>query len=119
MPMIRKDANDVVYKTKKGKFAAVVEEIVRRHATGQPILVGTVNVETSEMLSRLIDLRGVQHEILNAKNHAREADIIAQAGSVNAVTIATNMAGRGHRYSVGRQPGLPCPPQNAAGGAYG
>ena len=104
MPMIRKDANDVVYKTRKGKFNAVVEEIVKRHATGQPILVGTVNVETSEMLSRLIDLRGVPHEILNAKNHAREADIIAQAGSVDAVTIATNMAGRGTDILLGGNP---------------
>ena len=104
MPMIRKDHNDVVYKTRKGKFAAVVEEIVARHATGQPILVGTVNVETSEMLSRLIDLRGVPHEILNAKNHAREADIIAQAGSVDAVTIATNMAGRGTDILLGGNP---------------
>ena len=104
MPMIRRDDNDVVYKSKKGKFAAVVEEIVRRHATGQPILVGTVNVETSEMLSRLIDLRGVRHEILNAKNHAREADIIAQAGSVDAVTIATNMAGRGTDILLGGNP---------------
>ncbi|NLI21937.1 MAG: preprotein translocase subunit SecA [Clostridiales bacterium] len=104
MPMIRKDHNDVVYKTRKGKFAAVVEEIVARHATGQPILVSTVNVETSEMLSRLIDLRGVPHEILNAKNHAREADIIAQAGSVDAVTIATNMAGRGTDILLGGNP---------------
>ena len=104
MPMIRKDENDVVYKSKKGKFNAVVEEIVRRHATGQPILVGTVNVETSEMLSRYIDLRGVKHEILNAKNHAREADIIAQAGSVGSVTIATNMAGRGTDILLGGNP---------------
>ncbi len=103
-PMIRKDDNDVVYKTKKGKFGAVVEEIVKCHATGQPILVGTVNVETSEMVSRLIDLRGVPHEVLNAKNHAREADIIAQAGSVGAVTIATNMAGRGTDILLGGNP---------------
>jgi len=94
----------VVYKTRKGKFTAVVEEIVRRHATGQPLLVGTVNVETSEMLSRLIEMRGVRHEVLNAKNHAREADIIAQAGSVNAVTIATNMAGRGTDILLGGNP---------------
>ena len=104
MPMVRKDYNDVVYKTRKGKFAAVVEEIVKRHATGQPILVGTVNVETSEMLSRYIEMRGVPHEILNAKNHAREADIIAQAGSVDAVTIATNMAGRGTDILLGGNP---------------
>ncbi|MCE5343189.1 MAG: preprotein translocase subunit SecA [Eubacteriales bacterium] len=104
MPMIRKDENDVVYKTRKGKFTAVVEEIVKRHATGQPILVGTVNVETSEMLSRYIDLRGIPHEILNAKNHAKEAEIIAQAGSVGSVTIATNMAGRGTDILLGGNP---------------
>ena len=100
-PMIRKDLNDMVYKTKNGKFKAVVEEIVKRHATGQPILVGTVNVETSEMLSHLIDLRGVPHEVLNAKNHSKEAEIVAQAGHVGAVTIATNMAGRGTDIMLG------------------
>ncbi|MDD3410213.1 MAG: preprotein translocase subunit SecA, partial [Eubacteriales bacterium] len=103
-PMIRKDLNDMVYKTKNGKFKAVVEEIVKRHATGQPILVGTVNVETSEMLSHLIDLRGVPHEVLNAKNHSKEAEIVAQAGHVGAVTIATNMAGRGTDILLGGNP---------------
>ena len=103
-PMIRTDLNDVVYKSKKGKFNAVVEEIVKRHATGQPLLVGTVNVETSEMLSRMIELRGVPHEVLNAKNHAKEAEIVAQAGSVGAVTIATNMAGRGTDILLGGNP---------------
>ena len=103
-PMIRKDLNDVVYKGRKAKFAAVVEEIVKRHATGQPILVGTVNVETSEMLSYLIKLRGVKHEVLNAKNHQKEAEIVAQAGHVGSVTIATNMAGRGTDILLGGNP---------------
>ena len=103
-PMIRKDMNDVVYKSKKGKFNAVVEEIVARHQTGQPILVGTVNVETSELLSHLIKLRGVPHEVLNAKHHQKEAEIVAQAGHVGAVTIATNMAGRGTDILLGGNP---------------
>jgi len=103
-PMIRDDMNDVVYKTKRGKFNAVVEEIVARHKTGQPILVGTVNVETSEMLSRMIKLRGIQHEVLNAKNHQKEAEIVAQAGQFGAVTIATNMAGRGTDILLGGNP---------------
>ena len=103
-PMIRKDLNDMVYKTKRGKFNAVVEEIVKRHQTGQPILVGTVNVETSEMLSHLIKLRGVSHEVLNAKNHQKEAEIVAQAGHVGAATIATNMAGRGTDILLGGNP---------------
>ena len=103
-PMIRKDLNDMVYKTKRGKFNAVVEEIVKRHQTGQPILVGTVNVETSEMLSHLIKLRGVSHEVLNAKNHQKEAEIVAQAGHVDTVTIATNMAGRGTDILLGGNP---------------
>ncbi len=103
-PMIRKDLNDMVYKTKRGKFNAVVEEIVKRHQTGQPLLVGTVNVETSEMLSHLIRLRGVPHEVLNAKNHQKEAEIVAQAGHVGAVTIATNMAGRGTDILLGGNP---------------
>ena len=103
-PMIRKDLNDMVYKTRRGKFNAVVEEIVQRHQTGQPILVGTVNVETSEMLSHLIKLRGVSHEVLNAKNHQKEAEIVAQAGHAGAVTIATNMAGRGTDILLGGNP---------------
>lgn len=103
-PMIRKDMNDMVYKTRKGKFCAVVEEIVARHQSGQPILVGTVNVETSEMLSHLIKLRGVPHEVLNAKNHQKEAEIVAQAGHAGAVTIATNMAGRGTDILLGGNP---------------
>ncbi|MEG2207610.1 MAG: preprotein translocase subunit SecA [Clostridia bacterium] len=103
-PMIRKDSNDMVYKTRRGKFNAVVEEIVTRHKTGQPLLVGTVNVETSEMLSHLIKLRGVPHEVLNAQNHQKEAELVAQAGKENAVTIATNMAGRGTDILLGGNP---------------
>ncbi len=102
--MIRQDMNDMVYKTRKGKFSAVVEEIVTRHKSGQPLLVGTVNVETSEMLSHLITLRGVEHEVLNAKNHQKEAEIVAQAGHYGAVTIATNMAGRGTDILLGGNP---------------
>lgn len=103
-PMIRKDMNDVIYRTKKGKYAAVVEEIVKRHATGQPILVGTVSVEVSELLSGMLDRRGIPHEVLNAKHHAREASIVAQAGKLGAVTIATNMAGRGTDILLGGNP---------------
>ena len=103
-PMIRKDMNDQIYRSKKGKYAAVVEEIIRRHATGQPVLVGTVSVEVSELLSRMLDMRGVPHEVLNAKHHAREASIVAQAGHFGAVTIATNMAGRGTDILLGGNP---------------
>ena len=103
-PMIRKDLNDVVYKTQRGKYNAVVEEIIKRHATGQPVLVGTVSVEKSEMLSRMLDLRGVPHEVLNAKHHEKEAEIVAQAGHYGAVTIATNMAGRGTDILLGGNP---------------
>ena len=104
MPMIRQDLNDVVYRGKKGKYEAVVEEIIRRHQTGQPLLVGTISVEVSEMLSRMLSLRGVSHEVLNAKHHAREAAIVAQAGHYGAVTIATNMAGRGTDILLGGNP---------------
>ncbi|MBR4444211.1 MAG: preprotein translocase subunit SecA, partial [Clostridia bacterium] len=100
-PMIRKDLNDAVYMTQKGKFNAVVEEVVRRHATGQPILVGTVSVEKSEHLSHMLDQRGVKHVVLNAKYHEKEAEIVAQAGRKGAVTIATNMAGRGTDILLG------------------
>ncbi len=103
-PMIRKDLNDVVYKTVRGKFSAVVEEIIRRHETGQPILVGTVSVEKSEVLSRMLELRGIPHEVLNAKHHEKEAEIVAQAGHFGAVTIATNMAGRGTDILLGGNP---------------
>ena len=103
-PMIRKDLNDMIYTTKKGKYQAVVQEIIRRHATGQPVLVGTISVEVSEMLSRMLEMNGVEHEVLNAKHHAREAQIVAQAGHYGAVTIATNMAGRGTDILLGGNP---------------
>ncbi len=103
-PMIRKDMNDMIYRTKKGKYKAVVEEIISRHATGQPVLVGTVSVEVSELLSHMLDMRGIPHEVLNAKHHAREASIVAQAGHFGAVTIATNMAGRGTDILLGGNP---------------
>ncbi|MDO4548310.1 MAG: preprotein translocase subunit SecA [Clostridia bacterium] len=101
MPMIRVDMNDSVYSTAKGKFEAVVEEVVKRHSTGQPILVGTVSVEKSELVSRMLSLRGIKHVVLNAKFHDKEAEIVAQAGQKNAVTIATNMAGRGTDILLG------------------
>ena len=104
MPMIRVDMNDMIYRTKKGKYNAVVEEIIKRHQTGQPILVGTVSVEVSELISRMLQLRGIPHEVLNAKYHAREASIVAQAGHYGAVTIATNMAGRGTDILLGGNP---------------
>ncbi len=103
-PMIRVDMNDMIYRTKKGKYEAVIEEIVKRHQTGQPILVGTVSVEVSELLSHMLSMRGIQHEVLNAKHHAREASIVAQAGHFGAVTIATNMAGRGTDILLGGNP---------------
>ncbi len=100
-PMLRKDQSDLVYKNEQSKFEQVVEDITRRHATGQPVLVGTTSVEKSELLSRLLAKKGVRHEVLNAKNHAREAAIIAQAGRLGAVTVATNMAGRGTDVMLG------------------
>ncbi len=103
MPMIREDYPDLIYKTEKAKFNAVIEEIIEYNGTGQPLLVGTISVEKSEMLSRMLKRRGVRHNVLNAVNHAREAEIISQAGQKGAVTISTNMAGRGDRYSPGRQ----------------
>ncbi len=104
MPMIRQDHNDSVYVTMKGKFNAVVEEIAERHATGQPVLVGTISVEKSEVLSDMLKRRGVRHEVLNAKYHAKEAEIVAQAGKYGQVTIATNMAGRGTDIILGGNP---------------
>ncbi len=100
-PLLREDAADSVYKTEAGKYRAVIEEIVKRHATGQPVLVGTVSIEKSEMLSSMLKRRGVKHEVLNAKNHDKEALIVAQAGKKDAVTIATNMAGRGTDIMLG------------------
>ena len=104
MPMIREDLNDVVYRSKKGKYTAVIDEIVNRHKTGQPLLVGTISVEVSEQLSAMLKRRGVDHEVLNAKHHAREASIVAQAGHLGAITIATNMAGRGTDILLGGNP---------------
>ena len=94
-PIIRKDANDLVYKTKREKYNAVIDEIVRLVEAGRPILVGTTSVEVSELLSRMLKLRNISHNVLNAKLHHKEADIVAQAGQKGTVTIATNMAGRG------------------------
>ncbi|MGH9278367.1 MAG: preprotein translocase subunit SecA, partial [Acidimicrobiales bacterium] len=93
--MVRIDQPDLVYKSEDGKFGAVVDDIAERHEKGQPVLVGTVSVEKSEKLSRLLDKRGIQHSVLNAKHHEREAVIVAQAGRMHGVTVATNMAGRG------------------------
>lgn len=94
-PIIRKDANDLVYKTKREKYNAVIDEIVRLVEAGRPVLVGTTSVEVSELLSRMLKLRNISHNVLNAKLHHKEADIVAQAGQKGTVTIATNMAGRG------------------------
>ncbi|RZU32995.1 preprotein translocase subunit SecA [Blastococcus saxobsidens] len=100
-PMVREDRSDVIYKTEKAKFDAVVEDIAERHDAGQPVLVGTASVEKSELLAKYLLKRGIPHEVLNAKNHAREASIIAQAGRPGAVTVATNMAGRGTDIQLG------------------
>jgi preprotein translocase subunit SecA len=103
-PMIRRDQPDVIYKTEEAKYQAVVDDIAERHETGQPVLVGTVSVDKSEMLASLLKRRGIKHNVLNAKNHAKEADIIAQAGKLGAVTVATNMAGRGTDIMLGGNP---------------
>ena len=100
-PLAREDLNDVVYKSEKAKYYAVIDDIIERHKTGQPILVGTVSIEKSEIMSKLLKAKGVAHNVLNAKNHEREAEIVAQAGKLNAVTIATNMAGRGTDIMLG------------------
>lgn len=94
-PVIREDFGDLIFATKKGKYKAIVNEIKERHAKGQPVLVGTIAVETSELISSMLKKEHIKHEVLNAKNHAREAEIIANAGKKGSVTIATNMAGRG------------------------
>jgi preprotein translocase subunit SecA len=103
-PMIRVDHPDLVYKSEDGKFNAVVEDLVERYERGQPVLVGTVSVEKSEKLSRLLDKRGIPHSVLNAKQHTREAGIVAQAGRLHAITVATNMAGRGVDILLGGNP---------------
>ncbi len=103
-PVVRDDLNDLVYRTIDAKFNAVADDIQQRHEAGQPCLIGTVSIESSERLSRLLDKRGIKHETLNAKHHEREAHIVAQAGRVGAVTIATNMAGRGTDILLGGNP---------------
>jgi preprotein translocase subunit SecA len=103
-PMIRNDRSDVIYKSEKAKFNAVVEDIVERHQKGQPVLVGTVSVENSEILSQMLRRRGIAHSVLNAKYHAKEAEIVAQAGRRGGVTVATNMAGRGTDILLGGNP---------------
>ena len=100
-PMIRKDQNDAIYKNENAKFNAIVQSIKESHAKGQPVLVGTVSIEKSEKLSRILSKEGIKHEVLNAKFHEKEAEIIAQAGKLGAVTIATNMAGRGTDIMLG------------------
>ncbi|MCI6502064.1 MAG: preprotein translocase subunit SecA [Clostridia bacterium] len=104
MPMIRKDWHDVVYKTVPGKYRAVVEQIKQCHAKGQPVLVGTISIDKSEELSKLLKREGIPHTVLNAKYHAKEAEIVAQAGKLGAVTISTNMAGRGTDIMLGGNP---------------
>ncbi|ANS65632.1 preprotein translocase subunit secA [Streptomyces lincolnensis] len=103
-PMIRKDQSDLIYRTEVAKFEAVVDDIAEKHEKGQPILVGTTSVEKSEYLSQQLSKRGIQHEVLNAKQHDREATIVAQAGRKGAVTVATNMAGRGTDIKLGGNP---------------
>ena len=103
-PMVRKDQSDLIYRTEVAKFEAVVDDIAEKHEKGQPILVGTTSVEKSEYLSQQLTKRGVQHEVLNAKHHDREATIVAQAGRKGAVTVATNMAGRGTDIKLGGNP---------------
>lgn len=100
-PVIRVDHNDQVYTSEKGKYAAIIEKIIECNKKGQPILVGTVSIEKSELLSAMLKRKGVKHEVLNAKHHAKEAEIVAQAGKYGAVTIATNMAGRGTDIMLG------------------
>ena len=100
-PVIRKDMADLIFATKKDKYNAIIKEIKERHATGQPVLVGTIAIETSELISNMLKKERIKHEVLNAKNHAREAEIIAKAGEIGSVTIATNMAGRGTDIKLG------------------
>jgi preprotein translocase subunit SecA len=100
-PVIRNDANDLIFATMKAKYNAIADEIKERHEKGQPILVGTISIETSEYLSRLLKRRGIRHDVLNAKQHEREAEIVANAGQKGSVTIATNMAGRGTDIKLG------------------
>ncbi len=103
-PLVRADQADLIYKTEDVKFDAVIDEVEERHEAGQPVLLGTASVEKSEVLSRLLEKRGITHEVLNAKQHFREAEIVAQAGRLGAVTVATNMAGRGVDILLGGNP---------------
>jgi preprotein translocase subunit SecA len=116
-PMIRTDQPDLIYKTEAGKFSAVVDDIAARYETGQPVLVGTASVERSEHLSQLLDHKGIPHTVLNAKQHAREAPIVAQAGRLHSVTVATNMAGRGVDIVLGGNPEGLAREEVVAGGA--
>ena len=100
-PMIRKDMPDLIYRTRREKMQAIIQAIKELHATGQPVLVGTISIETSELISQLLKREGVPHSVLNAKHHAQEAEIVAQAGQASKVTIATNMAGRGTDIKLG------------------
>jgi preprotein translocase subunit SecA len=106
LPMIREDLQDLIYKSEQAKFEAVTEDIIERHDKGQPVLVGTASVEKSEVLSQMLERRGIPHHVLNAKQHTREAQVVAQAGRLHAVTVATNMAGRGVDIILGGNPEL-------------
>jgi preprotein translocase subunit SecA len=103
-PNVRKDYNDLIYRTRDGKFKAVIEEVKRRNTIGQPILIGTVSIEDNELLGDMMEKEGLHPNILNAKNHFREAEIIAQAGRLGGITVATNMAGRGVDIILGGNP---------------
>ncbi|MEC7908616.1 MAG: preprotein translocase subunit SecA [Actinomycetota bacterium] len=117
-PMVRDDRPDLVYKTESGKFQALVSDIVERQSKGQPVLVGTISVEKSEKISRELEKRGIDHEVLNAKQHFREADIVSQAGRPGAVTVATNMAGRGVDIMLGGNPSTAGEKVLESGGLY-
>ena len=117
MPMIREDHSDVIYKTEREKFTAVIEEIKELHEAKRPVLVGTISIEKSELLSKYLTRTGIKHHVLNAKNHEREAEIIAQAGQPGQVTISTNMAGRGTDIKLGEgvaESGRPPHPRHGA-----
>ncbi len=117
-PMVRDDRSDLVYKTEAGKFQALVSDIVERQSKGQPVLVGTISVEKSEKISRELEKRGISHEVLNAKQHFREAEIVSQAGRPGAVTVATNMAGRGVYIMLGGNPSTHGDEVLESGGLY-
>ena len=104
LPIVRKDQVDFIYRSEMGKYNALVEDIIERNEKGQPVLVGTISVEKSELVSDLLDKRGIHHNVLNAKLHAKEADVVAQAGRIGSVTVATNMAGRGVDIILGGNP---------------